>query len=96
MSNSEEEGEDFLAIFKGQYATNMDDVKQRMARERKAGRSAAQKARKKPPTTQKNFRATATTLAQLEALAKHLNLNDTAVIAMAIDELAKVRVGVKK
>jgi len=91
----EEEGMDFVAQFKGQFAS-MDAMKERMTRERKAARTPAQKARKGPPTKQKNFRATAETLAQMQALAKHLDLNDTEVIALAIDRLAKTELGAKK
>jgi hypothetical protein len=95
MSEIEEEGEDFLAQFKGQFAS-MDAMKDRLARERKAGRTPAQKARKGPPKKQVNFRATLETLAQLDALAKHMGESTTDVIAMAIDELHKAHLGAKK
>jgi hypothetical protein len=91
----DDEGMDFVAHFKGEFAS-ANAVRERLARERKAARTPAQKARKGPPTKQKNFRATADTLAKIEALAKLLDLNDTDVIVMAVDELAKARLGVKE
>ena len=56
-----------------------------------------QRARVKgPPKTQKNFRASAETIAQLKALVAHTEGSETNVIALAIDALQKQLLGVEK
>jgi uncharacterized protein (DUF1778 family) len=55
-----------------------------------------QRGRKGPPKTQINFRATAETKAQLEALAERTDQSVTEIIARAVDDLAKQVLGAKK
>jgi len=46
----DDEGMDFVAHFKGEFAS-ANAVRERLARERKAARTPAQKARKGPPVS---------------------------------------------
>jgi hypothetical protein len=91
----DDEGMDFVKHFQGAFAAT-EAVQERLARERKAARTPKQKARKGPPTKQKNFRATVDTLAKIEALAKLLGASETDVIVLAINELHKTRIGAPK
>jgi uncharacterized protein (DUF1778 family) len=56
----------------------------------------AQRSRKGPPKTQINFRATAETKAQLDALARQTGRSMTDLIAHAVDVLAERLLGAKK
>jgi hypothetical protein len=96
MSETEaEEGMDFVSQFQGAFAPK-DAMLARLKRERRAAETPKQKARRGPPKKQVNFRATAETLAQLEALAKQLDQSATDVIALAINLLARTHLGAKK
>jgi len=64
-------------------------LEQRLKDERKAGRTAKQRAAKKPPKKQLNVRATEETHALLDKLADHLKCTVTDVIERAIAQLAQ-------
>jgi hypothetical protein len=74
----------FQDKFKGR-----DGLEQRLKDERRAGRTAKQRAAKKPPKKQLNVRATDETHALLNKLADHLNCTVTDVIERAIAQLAQ-------
>src|SRR5262245_47379710 len=88
MTSDNEEGASFIAAFKASFGNSfgtVDKLKQRDVAERQA---APRRARiKGPPKTQKVFRATDETIAQIKALRDHLDKFEGDVIAMAIAEL---------
>jgi hypothetical protein len=96
---AEEEGMDFARLFRDQvgnstFGKDAARTEVRLAAERKAGLTAKQRAaRKKPPKKQNNFRASPDTLAQLNALMRHLKTTKTGVIATAIAMLAERELG---
>jgi hypothetical protein len=99
---AEEEGMDFAKAFRdrlGNSTFGMDTAgtEARLQRERRAGLTAKQRAarKKNPPKTQKNFRASDATLAQIDALSKRLNKSITDIVAMAIDALAERELGAR-
>lgn len=88
MADQEDDDEaDWTGMFKNRFKSR-DGVDQRLQAERKAGRTEKQRARKGPAKTQINFRATAATKAQIDALVAHLEKNATDVIALAIQAFA--------
>lgn len=85
----EDEGADFVASFRTTFGTR-EHLERRAKAERRAGMTKKQRERAKgPPKTQKNFRATAETVAQLKALVAKLGSSETDVIAVAIAALAE-------
>jgi len=90
MTMETEEGANFLTAFKDTFGSK-ERTNARSKRERRAGMTPKQRARVKgPPKTQKNFRATAQTLARLKALlAAGIRENETDIIELAIEDLAK-------
>jgi hypothetical protein len=94
MPETEEEGMDFVSAFKGTFASHQA-IEQRLKAERRAGLTPKQRAKKGPPKKQINFRATAETKALIEALGEHLGKSVTDVIALAVEELAKSKLGAK-
>jgi len=86
---NEERGISYLAAFKEKFAASPERANAR----RKSGRTKRTPNRrtrtKGPPKRQKNFRASAETLAQIKKLATRTRKSETDVIAMAIDALAK-------
>jgi hypothetical protein len=95
MSEIEEEdgwGDEFL----GTYAKSRAGLEQRMKAERRAGRTAKQRARARKvvvPKKQLNIRATPETKAQLDRLCKQLGASQTEVVELAIAELGKKHLG---
>jgi hypothetical protein len=88
----DEEGMDITTQFTAQFGKDTAATERRLAAERRAGRTAKQRAasKEKPPAkTQVNFRATAETRAQIDALQSRFKIDQTAVIAMAIEALAR-------
>ena len=97
MAEAEDEGMDFVSMFAGEFK-NRDGVDARLRAEKIAGLTQKQRASriKKTPKKQINFRASVETIALMDALAKHLEVGTTDVIVMAIEELAKAKLGAKK
>lgn len=90
-----DEGSNFISAFKDKFA-RPERTEARRKAERRAGMTPAQRGRKGPPKTQINFRATAETKTQLEALAERTDQSVTEIIARAVDDLAKQVLGAKK
>jgi hypothetical protein len=90
-----EEGMDFESVFADRFK-NRDRTNERLKAERVAGLTQKQRQMRKPPKQQINFRATAETKALIEALGEHLGKSVTDVIALAVEELAKLKLGAKK
>jgi hypothetical protein len=90
-----EEGMDFLDQFKNRFK-DRKRTEERLKAERVAAMTPKQRGNRKPPKKQINFRATAETESQLDALAQHLGKSITDVIATAIDALAKAHLGRKR
>lgn len=98
MTTDDAEGMDFLAAFTEKFGANPERTKARRKAERRANLTPKQRARTKGlPKKQKNFRASAETLAQLKSLVSHLGKSETDVIAEAISDLSsKHNVGARK
>jgi hypothetical protein len=90
-----DEGSNFISAFKDKFA-RPERTEARRKAERRAGMTPAQRSRKGPPKTQINFRATAETKTQLDALAEHTDQSITDVIASAVDALARQLLGTQK
>lgn len=98
MTTEDAEGMDFLAAFTEKFGANPERTKARRKAERRANLTPKQRARTKGlPKKQKNFRASAETLAQLKALVSCTGKSETDVIAEAIADLAaKHKAGITK
>ncbi len=92
----DDEGMNFISAFRQKFAADPTRTNERRKAERRANLTPKQRARVKgPPKTQKNFRASVETVAQLKALVKKTGKSETDVIAGAIDSLAKQVLGAK-
>jgi hypothetical protein len=90
-----DEGSNFLSAFKDRFGSK-ERTTARAKAERRAGMTPKQRARiKGPPKTQKNFRASAETIAQLKALVAHTGQNETDEIVAAIAARHKKLLGDK-
>jgi hypothetical protein len=91
MSESDtDEGMDFANIFVDRFKSR-ERTTARLKAEHVAAMTPKQRARRKPPKIQINFRASAETKATIDALAERLSLTVTDVVALAVSELAKSR-----
>jgi hypothetical protein len=95
MSEQDEEGMDFVSAFRDTFASPRA-TELRLKAERRAGLTPKQRAKKAPPKKQINFHATAETKTLIEALGEHLGKSVSDVIALAVEELAKSKMGAKK
>lgn len=83
----EEEGTNFVAAVVGKFATK-ERTLERLALERKANATPAQRRRRGPAKVQVNFRASAETKRAIDALMEHLDAGQTDVIERAIAHFA--------
>jgi hypothetical protein len=99
MIDDDEEEASWSEYFKGKF-TSREGTEKRLEAERKAGRTEKQRERQKSlgqkKKKQMNVRLSDESRAQIDALAKHLDETATDVIRLAIDELAKAKLGTKK
>lgn len=84
----EEEGMKFLSAFTETFAST-ENMSKRLQAERRANMTPAQRNRRGPPKVQVNFRATAETSGQLEALVAHTGMTKTEVLERAIAAFAQ-------
>jgi len=84
----EEEGMTFLSAFAETFASK-DNMAKRLQAERRANMTPAQRNRRGPPKVQINFRATAETKAQLDALVQHTGMTATEILERAIAAFAQ-------
>ena len=90
MTNEDDDG--FMAQLAARfnsYGTSPAKVEARAQRERAAGMTTAQRARRGPPTRQLNIRATERTRGLIERLGDKLGQSQTQIIADAIELLAR-------
>jgi hypothetical protein len=88
MIEEEEDDRSWESAFQDRFK-GRGSVEQRLKDERKAGRTAKQRAAKKPPKKQRNIRATDETNALIDKLSEHLKCTMTDVIERAIAQLAR-------
>jgi hypothetical protein len=98
MIDDDEEEASWSEYFKGKF-TSREGTEKRLEAERRAGRTAKQRERQRSLPKKKkqmNVRLSDESRAQIDALAKHLSETATDVIRLAVDELAKAKLGTKK
>src|SRR5262245_55146203 len=98
MIDEDEDEGSWSDHFKGRFKSS-ERMEKRLEAERKAGRTEKQRERQKSlgkkKKKQMNVRLSDDTRAQIDGLAKHLGKTATDVIGLAVDELAKTKLGAK-